>query len=133
MLISPKSWKKGINVKCYFLFINFILETSFQYPGEDPSQISCATCHLAAKGSLQVFSGRVTCPDEWDHIYDGLLMSSSMAIASTTFVCLDKNANKNTTITSGHPLIPNWTVLAGEKNENDGQIRRLFPCVVCAK
>lgn len=112
--------------------LNIILGASFNFPGEQPSQIYCSLCRLGARGSVQAFSGRTSCPDEWDYLYDGLLMSGSHDAMSTTFVCLDKNADKKAT-SSKNPLIPNWAYLVGQKNQNDEPIRKLFPCVVCAK
>lgn len=108
-----------------------VQETFFQYPNEDSSQFYCSTCRLGAKGSIQVFSGRFACPNEWDHVYDGLLMSGIHDTESTSFVCLDRNSEKNTSTASSNIVVPNWISVTGRKNGK--QSRKPYPCVVCAK
>lgn len=102
--------------------------TSFEYPDKTHSQLFCSTCRLGARGSVQVFVGKTTCPDQWDYLYDGLLMSSYGDGISTVFVCLDKTADKNTDFVSKMPLVPDWAVLSSDQEKE-----LLFSCVVCAK
>lgn len=113
----------------YFnIYLLFFLGISFKYPNDVHSQLYCSTCRLASKGSVQVFSGITSCPENWDYIYDGLLMSGLKDLLGTSTVCLDKTSEQDTKFLSENSIVPNWALHA-----NNHEKHMLFPCVVCSK
>ncbi|KFM58669.1 hypothetical protein X975_16986, partial [Stegodyphus mimosarum] len=103
--------------------------TSFEFPKEPRSRLYCSTCRLGARGTAQTFIGTSACPNDWDLIYEGVLMSGAKDSISTTFICLDKDPVIDTDTTSSSPLVPDWATIT------DGQAKKklLFSCVVCTK
>ncbi|KAF8794193.1 hypothetical protein HNY73_002195 [Argiope bruennichi] len=108
--------------------------TTYQFPNGKNMALACSNCRLASRGTVQTFVGRTQCPQEWDFVYEGVLMSGSRNTLFTNFVCLDKNPEEGDEIETRDPLIPDWAIIPNEKNDDDDEEKQLlFTCVVCAK
>ncbi|PRD28443.1 UNVERIFIED_CONTAM: hypothetical protein NCL1_32379 [Trichonephila clavipes] len=106
---------------------------SYQFPNDKNRKLACSNCRLGARGTVQTFVGRTQCPEDWNYIYDGVLMSGSRNSLSTKFVCLDKKPVEGEEVTFKNPLVPDWAVIPEEDKSDDEEKQLLFTCVVCAK
>ncbi|GFT08951.1 uncharacterized protein NPIL_624171 [Nephila pilipes] len=107
--------------------------TSYQFPNDKNRKLACSNCRLGARGTVQTFFGRTQCPEDWDYVYDGILMSGSRNSLSTKFVCLDKKPVEGEEVNYRNPLLPDWAVIPEESSSDDEEKQLLFTCVVCAK
>ncbi|XP_035216524.1 uncharacterized protein LOC118189917 isoform X2 [Stegodyphus dumicola] len=103
--------------------------TSFEFPKEQRSRFYCSTCRLGARGTVQTFVGTSVCPNDWELIYEGILMSGSQDSISTIFICLDKDPVIDRDTTSSSPLVPDWAT----STDDQAKKKLLFSCVVCTK
>ncbi|GFY54311.1 uncharacterized protein TNIN_298901 [Trichonephila inaurata madagascariensis] len=106
---------------------------SYQFPNDKNRKLACSNCRLGARGTVQTFVGRTQCPEDWNYVYDGILMSGSRNSLSTKFVCLDKKPVEGEEVTYKNPLVPDWAVIPEEDKSDDEEKQLLFTCVVCAK
>ncbi|XP_055931016.1 uncharacterized protein LOC129961555 [Argiope bruennichi] len=109
--------------------------TTYQFPNGKHLKLSCSNCRLASRGTVQTFVGRAQCPEDWDFVYEGILMSGSRNSISTNFVCLDKNPQEGDEVESRNPLVPDWAVIPNKDDDEEVEEEKqlLFTCVVCAK
>lgn len=106
---------------------------SYQFPNDKNKKLACSNCRLGARGTVQTFYGRSQCPEDWNYVYDGVLMSGSRSSLSTKFVCLDKKPVEGEEVNYHNPLVPDWAVIPEEGSGDDDEKQLLFTCVVCAK
>ncbi|GIY52476.1 uncharacterized protein CEXT_416901 [Caerostris extrusa] len=106
---------------------------SYQFPNGQNKKLTCSNCRLGARGTVQTFVGRTQCPEDWDFVYEGILMSGSRNSISTQFICLDRNPEDTGEVELKNPLVPDWALIRDANTDDDDEKQLLFTCVVCAK
>ncbi|GIY35861.1 uncharacterized protein CDAR_404381 [Caerostris darwini] len=107
---------------------------SYQFPNGQNKKLTCSNCRLGARGTVQTFVGRTQCPEDWDFVYEGILMSGSRNSISTQFICLDRNPEDTGEVELKNPLVPDWALIRDANTDDDDDEKQLlFTCVVCAK
>ena len=61
-------------------------------PVEDDDDVPCAVCHVPTRGAKFMIPAKFTCPTGWTKEYDGYLMTERYYYQSSTFECVDIDA-----------------------------------------